>query len=506
MNIRLAWARGVFVAGAVALATMLTLPPAAAEAPTKSPPEKSPLRWGADSEGGAPYICKDPQDVNRYVGFEVDLAAALEKPLGRRIEFVQYDFKSLTAGVRRGDFDFAMNGVEDTPDRRKALRLSRPYYVYTLQLVARADEKRFDSLEACKKAGGVVGTLEDTAAERLLDQMGVEKKVYGSQVEPYRDLEIGRIDAVLLDLPIATYYAKPNEKLKFVGPARNPGYYVIAFRRDQEALAREVDKAIVELAKSGELQRIYEKWQIWNDEQKRLLDSGVSDFLTESGKQWNFARYFPLLLKGAVVTVELTFLSMLVAAILGLPIALMRLYGNWPMQLAATAYVEFFRGIPVLLLLFFLYYGLPVIAENFHWTIGLKLSPMTAAILGFGLNYAAYQAEIYRAGIASIPVGQWEAGASLGMTQLHTFRRIILPQAVRVILPPSTNDLVALFKDTSIVSIIAIEELTKEYQILAKSSLKYLEIGFVTAMLYLVMSVPLGYLSRYLERRWGKGR
>jgi polar amino acid transport system substrate-binding protein len=131
---------------------------------------------------------------------------------------------------------------------------------------------------------------------------------------------------------------------------------------------------------------------------------------------------------------------------------------------------------------------------------------MAAAILGFGLNYAAYQAENYRAGIASIPAGQWEAGASLGMSRLHVFRRIILPQAVRVILPPTTNDLVALLKDTSIVSVIAVKELTKEYQIDAKSSLMYLEIGFVTAVLYLLLSIPLGYLSRYLERRWGKGR
>ena len=167
---------------------------------------------------------------------------------------------------------------------------------------------------------------------------------------------------------------------------------------------------------------------------------------------------------------------------MGLPIALLRLYGPAPLRLAATVYVEFFRGIPVLLLLFFLYYGLPVIAETLSTCrVGLKLPPMAAAILGFGLNYAAYQAEIYRAGIASIPVGQWEAGASLGMSRLHTFRRIILPQAIRVILPPTTNDFVALFKDTSIVSIIAVEELTKEYQILAKSSLKYLEIGLVTA-------------------------
>ncbi len=467
-----------------------------------------PLRWGADSEGGAPYICKDPKTPNGYEGFEVDLAAALEKELGRRIVFVQYDFKNLVAGLRRGDIDFAMNGIEITPDRVKALRLSRPYYVYTLQLVARAEESRFTSLESCKKMGGVVGTLEDTAAERLLDQLGVKKKVYGNQVEPYVDLELGRLDAVFLDWPIATYIAKPRPRLKFVGPPRNPGGYAIAFRKDQEALAVQFDAALDRLAKSGELRRIYEKWGIWNDDQQRLFDKkSAEDYLAESARQWSFTRYFPLLLDGAVVTVELTFISMFVAMLLGLPIALMRLYGPAPLRLAAIVYVEFFRGIPVLLLLFFLYYGLPVIVEPYPWfPIDLRLGPMAAAILGFGLNYAAYQAEIYRAGIASIPVGQWEAGASLGMSRPHIFRRIILPQAIRVILPPSTNDMVALFKDTSLVSIIAVEELTKEYQILAKSSLKYLEIGFVTAMLYLVMSVSLGYLSRYLERRWGKGR
>lgn len=469
--------------------------------------DRTPLRWAADSEGGAPYICKDPNNLDRYIGFEVELAEALEKELGRKIEYVHYDFKSLTSGLQRGDFDFAMNGVEDTPDRRKALRLSRPYYVYSLQLTTRADEKRFESLEECKAAGCVVGTLEDTAAARLLDQMGVKKKEYGNQVEPYKDLEFGRIDAVLLDLPIASYYGLPNPKLKFMGPAIAPGYYVIAFRKEQEELAAEFDEALGRLAKKGVLKRIYEKWNIWNEYQERLVQGqGINDFLSESGRKWNFWRYFPLLLEGAVVTVQLTIVSMLLATLLGLPIAIARLYGPAPVRFSAVVYVEFFRGIPVLLLLYFLYYGLPVIAETYQLPFGLRLPPIAAAILGFGLNYAAYQAEIYRAGIASIPIGQWEAGASLGMTRFHTFRRIILPQAIRVILPPTTNDMVALFKDTSIVSIIAVEELTKQYQILAKSSLKYLEIGLVTAMLYLVMSVPLGHLSRYLERRWGKGQ
>jgi len=479
-------------------------PTLAADAPKERQP---PLRWAADAEGGAPYICKDPKNPNLYVGFEVDLAAALEKELGRRIEFVQYDFKSLISGLQRGDFDLAMNGIEVTPDRVKAVRFTRPYYVYSLQLVVRTAETRIGSIEDCKRLGATVGTLEDTAAERLLDQEHISKKVYGNQVEPYVDLELGRVDGVLLDLPIASYLARPNPKLKFVGPAIAPGYYAIAFRKNQELLAAQFDAALDRLAQQGKLRQIYEHWHIWNKLQEQLANGEhVDDFLRESGRQWTFDRYFPLLLEGAAMTVWLTFSSMLLAMTLALPIALMRLYGPAPVRLLATVYVEFFRGIPVLLLLYFLYFGLPVIAETYALPVSLKLQPVLAAILGFGLNYAAYQAEIYRTGIASIPVGQWEAGVSLGMTRLHSFHRSILPQAIRVILPPSTNDLVALFKDTSIVSIIAVEELTKEYQILAKSSLKYLEIGLVTALLYLLMSVPLGHLSRYLERRWGKGR
>lgn len=473
--------------------------------------DKKPLRWAADAEGGAPYILKNPKNVDEYIGFEVDIARALEKQIGRPIEYVQYDFKSLVSGLERGDFDFAMNGLEMTPDRVKALRFTRPYYVYTLQLVVRANDNRFTTLDDCKKQKAVVGTLEDTAAERLLDQMGITKKIYGNQVEPYNDLKLDRIDAVLLDLPIAMYYAKPDEKLKFVGEPLGAGYYGIAFRKDQEELAAQFDNALTELMRKGELRRIYEKWNIWNEDQEKLaVDDSLKDVLRESGRRWTLFVYLPLLLDGAKITIELTVMSMILAMAIGLVVALPRLYAPAPIKFLATVYVEFFRGIPVLLLLYFLYYGLPEIAgyykEHYGFWFEMKLQPMQAAILGFGLNYGAYLAEVYRAGISSIPIGQWEAGASLGMTRLHTFRRIILPQAIRVILPPMTNDFVALFKDTSIVSIIAVVELTKAYQILAKSSLKYLEIGLVTAMLYLVMSVPLGYMSRYLEHRWGKGK
>jgi polar amino acid transport system substrate-binding protein len=349
----------------------------------------------------------------------------------------------------------------------------------------------------------VVGTLEDTAAERLLDKLHIQKKIYPGQVEPYSDLALGRIDGVLLDLPIALHYAKKNPQLRFAGEPFAPGFYAIAFRPGDEALMVQVNAALDQLWEKGELRRIYEKWGLWNSDQERLWESRA-DVEEGASPSWSFSQYFPLLLRAAGVTVVIAVLSMLFAILLGLPIALARLYGPAPLRWMALLYVEFFRGIPVLLLLIFLYYGLPAVATNLDWALTLKLGPLQAAVLGFGLNYAAFEAEIYRTGIASLPVGQWEAAASLGMTPGLAFRRIILPQAIRVILPPMTNDFVALFKDTSVASVITVVELTKMYQILAKSSLQYAEIGLATAALYLAMSVPLGHVSRYLEKWWSR--
>jgi polar amino acid transport system substrate-binding protein len=452
----------------------------------------------------------DPQHLGQYVGFEVDLRNALQQEIGRPIEFKQYSFTKLDSGLLRGDFDFAMNGVEDTPDRRQRFRLSRPYYVYTLQLVCRRDDNRFQSLDDCKKKDVVVGTMANTAAARLLTQKGIAMRAYDDQTTPYKDLAQNQVDAVLFDLPIALQYTKRDPdfqaKLKFVGQPLAPGFYVIAFRKEDEALAGQFDAAIGKLLDNRTLKQIYEHWDLWNEDQTKLKTGDVEQSIKPTALHWSFRRYFPHLLAGAWMTVKLTMLGFLVAICIGLPIATARLYGPWPLRWLATIYVEFFRGIPVLLLLFFLYYSLPEVGGMLGLPANLlKLDAFLVGVIGFGLNYGAYESEIYRAGISSIPIGQWEAAASLGMSPLPTFFRIILPQAVKVILPPMTNDLVALFKDTSVVSVIAVSELMKEYQTMANDHLQYVEIGLVTMLLYLLMSVPLAQLSRYLERRWGKG-
>lgn len=232
-----------------------------------------PLIWGADEEGGAPYILKDAS--GKHIGFEVEIADALSKDLGRPIEFKQVAFDSLVPHLMRGDFDLAMNGLEVTEDRKNTVRFSRPYYIYRQQLVARAGEDRFKSYEDLKALKGLtVGTLDETAAHRMLKRDGLKDKAYSDSVSPYKDLDLKRIDAVLQDWPIAVYLVQKKDefkdKLQFVGPPIEPGQYAIALRPKDEALAKQIDAALERMAKNGSLRKILEKWELWNDDQKQL--------------------------------------------------------------------------------------------------------------------------------------------------------------------------------------------------------------------------------------------
>ena len=487
------------------------------------------LRWGGDAEGGAPFELRDPLDPGRVVGFEVELADALAEALGRRLQrtlsarFVQYEWVTLPLGLTKGDFDVILSGYEITPDNRREMLFSRPYYIYAQQLVVRREEVQIARLADCR--GRLVGTMAGSAAERVLAGAGVDTVAFDGQVEPYLDLELGRLDAVLLDTPIVTFYGEPNPRFKPAGGRLAQGEYGIAARPDDKNLIAAVNVALSDLMRSGRWQRILRRWRLWNADQARLAQDAAErhglgfdaegrpsadppepvdvvdrQIVASLSRLWTWDQYAPLLLRAAGMTVLLTATSMTLAVLLGLVLALCRLYGPAPLRWLALAYVEFFRGIPLLLLLFFLYFGVAHYLAAWH----VALPAVGAAIVGFGLNYAAYESEIYRSSIQAVPQGQWDAARALGMADPVTFRRIVFPQAIRTALGPMTNDLVALFKDTSLVSVIAVRELTKEYLILSRSSLKFVELGLLTAALYLAMSVPLGYLSRYWERRWGR--
>ncbi|MBK9313919.1 MAG: ABC transporter permease subunit [Acidobacteria bacterium] len=471
------------------------------------------LRWGGDAEGGAPYLMPDPQNPRQIIGFEIDLMEALAGRMGRRSVFVQNQWDGLIPGLQRGNYDLAVNGLEITPDRREQVAFSIPYYACGEQLSVRVEEKSISRLADLK--GKVVGTLKYSLAQRILEREGgMEIRSYENQNNAYDDLAIGRLSAVLMDWPIAVYYSQPNPKLKFTGPSIEYMEYGIAVRKDDAELLRQVNQGLTELINSGDLRRIYEKWGIWNGETEKIFSmpgaapgaspqrsEALERFASTITKQltWNerlrrYAGYLRLMLvQGAPMTLLISVLGMALAIALGLLLALTNLYAPQPFAWLARAYVELFRGTPLLIQLYLIFYGLP--------NIGIKLSPLVAAIIGLGLNYAAYEAENYRAGIQAIPRGQMEAALSLGMTRGQSLRHVIVPQAMRLVIPPVTNDFIALFKDSSIVSVITMVELTKVYGQLASTYYDYIGAGLIAAAIYFLMGLPFVRLARWAETR-----
>ncbi len=184
---------------------------------------------------------------------------------------------------------------------------------------------------------------------------------------------------------------------------------------------------------------------------------------------------------------------MALAVVLGVLIAIGRVYGDPVTRTGLMIYVEVMRGTPVLLQLFVIYYGLASV---------IRLPAFMAALLGLGLNYAAYESEIYRSALLAVPRGQLEAARILGFTRMQALRLIRAPQAFRLALAPMTNDFVALLKDSSLVSVLTVVELTKQTQIFATNVGSWVIPGLMCAVLYLAMSLPLGYVARRLEDRW----
>jgi polar amino acid transport system substrate-binding protein len=455
------------------------------------------LRWGADPSGGAPYVFNDPSNPDRYIGYEKEMVDALAAAMGRRAEFVASDWETLVSALQRGSFDVIVNGLEPTADRAKQIQFSKPYYIFQLALTVRADEQQIKSLADCHSR--TVGTLGNTAASRLLQREGIPSKGYADPVAAYRDLELKRIDAVLMDVPAEVFYVSKNSKLKRAGEPFFRGTYNVGLRQGDDALKAEVDAGIDKIIRDGTLEQILRRWGLWNDAQLELQtpiragESGSNVAYDMTSASFNWGEALLRLARAAVVTVLVAFGAMVIAVILGMPLAIGQSKGPRWLQWLCTIYIEFFRGTPVLVQLLFLYFGLPA--------IGLAMPGWLTALVGLGLNYAAYESQVYRAALEAIPRGQWEAAYLLGMNPVLAFRRIILPQAFRIALPPMTNDFVSLFKDTSVAYAISVWELATAYRELANASGQFLLLGLAVSAFYLAMSLPMAHLAHRLERR-----
>src|SRR5262249_31326333 len=306
----------------------------------------------------------------------------------------------------------------------------------------------------------------------------------------------GKLDATVQDNVAALYYVRQKhgyEDLRMVGAPVEPGYYVMFLRPGDTELRERLNGALRVALQDGSLRRLYEKYGLWNKDQEELTGLAEHWPPESSEARQGLLDYAWLLTQAAAVTVLLACLAMPLAMLVGLLVAVGRLYGPRWLDWIMTAYIELLRGTPVLMQLFVIYYLLAAYVDiNAFW----------AGVLGLAINYSAYEAENYRAGLLAIPPGQMEAALSLGMSTPMALWRIIVPQAVRLVIPPVTNDSIALLKDPSVCSVIAVVELTSRYRTLMVNDPHYrLQLGLMTALLYLLMSYPLSLLARRLEGR-----
>ena len=486
-------------ARATALVAVLLL--AACRETVRESSPGAPLRWGGDAEGGAPFVEADPADPSRVRGFDVEIAALLARGLGREPRFVQVAWASIPASVERGDFDVGLSGIEDRPELRARHALTVPYFAFREVLAVRpADRDRFRRL--ADLAGRRVGTLGGTTAYEILvaerTRSGVIPVSYDDDVHPYTDLVAGRLDAVLLDHVIAERSLARTGGFVIQPAAAATGYYVGVFARADTARRDSANAILRARMGDGTLERVFREWKVWDDAQadffrRELAADAERRAQTPAASASEVRAYLPGLARAAAITLALSCLAMLLAVGVGAAIAAGRVYGPPLVRGALTAYVEVVRGTPVMLQLFVLYYGLSAV---------VRLPAFVAGVVGLGLNYAAYESEIYRAALEAIPRSQLEAARTLGLSELQALRLVRGPQALRLALAPMTNDFVALLKDSSLVSVITVVELTKQTAIYATNVGSWVVPGVLCAIVYLALSLPLARVARRLERRW----
>lgn len=489
--------------------------------------DKKPFRWGTDPTGGAPFVYQD--DDGKYIGFEVELAAYLAKKLDREPKMVAGDWSNLPQQLNKspdveGGIDVVLNGYELQEDLAGKYLPTRPYYVFRVVLMTRKDNPAIRGWSDLYQRGGerkTVGVLGGTVAQEYLE------KTFQKQIELLSNPDVAnviklvrdkRLDATVQDSPAASYFLKEYPELAAVGEPVRPGFYVIYCRQDDKELVAKLDAAIADGIKDGTLQKIYEKYGLWTDDQERLLywqsQPWPPPFHPEAEGKGEEKKDAPSplprlsreLAEAAWVTIKLSFLSFPIAMAIGLTVGVGRVYGPRWVRVPFTLYVEVIRGTPLLLQLFIIYYLIPdLLARSgigFLGDLGRALTPMVAGILGLAINYSAYEAENYRAGLLAIPKGQMEAAQALGMSRFAAIWHVIVPQAIRIVIPPVTNDFIALFKDTSACSIILVVELTRKYNELFNFNRNLIvELAFLTAGLYLLMSYPLSIVARRLEHR-----
>lgn len=446
------------------------------------------LRVGTD----ATYPPFETAEGGQFTGFDIDLASAIARELGVRATFINAGFDGIFPALQNGSFDVVMSSVTITPERSASMLFTDPYYDSGQLISVRKDTQGVETPDDLK--GKSVGVQINTTAQYDLEKReGVKVAKYNTIDLALLDLKNKRIDAVVSDAPVLKYMIFHSFRdLKTVGKRFTDEKFGIALSQGSSDLRDAINTALKNIRESGQYDQIHAKW--FGEAAERTAEQEASQRQTKAFDIQLVKRTLPFFLTGVWWTAKLAFLSLLFGLPIGLLLALMRVQSSRVLAAPSAFYVEIMRGTPLLVQILFIYFVLP--------SFGVSIPAFWSGIIALTLNSAAYISEIFRAGILSIDVGQMEAARSLGMTYSQAMKRIILPQTFRRVVPPLTNEAIALLKDSSLVTIIGITELTRTGQEAASRYAAPLTIWPMVAVFYLLLTFPLTRVAEFLERKW----
>ena len=456
----------------------------------KATPTKDKYIIASDSSF-APFVFQN--DSNQYTGIDMELIKAIAKYQGFTVEVTNPGFDAAINSVQTGQADGIIAGMSVTDARKKTFDYSDPYYTAN-SILAVKDSSNIKSYEELK--GKTVGVKTGTASQTFLEEnkskYGYSIKTFSDAASMYDSLNTGSVAAVMDDEPVVKYAIKQGKNLKTPIEGTPSGQVAFAVKKGSNPeLIEMFNNGLANLKESGKYQEILDKYLASEEKESTVDESTIWGLLQNNYKE---------LLKGLGVTIALALISFAIAMVIGIIFGMFSVSPYKPLRWIAEIFVDVIRGIPLMIVAAFIFWGIPNLIESMTG----QQSPINAFVAGtiaLSLNAGAYIAEIVRGGIQAVPVGQMEASRSLGISYSKTMRKIILPQATKIMLPNFVNQFVIALKDTTIVSAIGLAELFKTGKDIIARNYQSFRMYAILAVLYLIIITLLTRLAKRLEKR-----
>ncbi|EGU62462.1 glutamine ABC transporter membrane protein [Streptococcus australis] len=475
-------------------ASTSAVPETSTEAGQKATPKKKKYKISSDSSF-APFVFQN--DQSKYTGIDMELIKAIAKDQGFTLEISNPGFDAAVSDVQNGNADGMIAGMTITDARKATFDFSDPYYT-TNSILAVQESSKISSYEDLK--GKTVGVKNGTASQTFLEEnkskYGYKIKTFSDGASMYDSLNSGSVAAIMDDEPVIKYAIKQGRKFKTPIEGTPSGQIAFAVQKDSNPeLIEMFNNGLANLKESGEYQKILDKYL--SSDSDETTDSTSVDETTIWGLLQN---NYKQLLSGLGVTIALALLSFAIAMVIGIIFGMFSVSPYKWLRWTAEIFVDVIRGIPLMILAAFIFWGIPNLIESMtgHQS---PINDFLAGTIALSLNAAAYIAEIVRGGIQAVPAGQMEASRSLGISYSKTMRKIILPQATKLMLPNFVNQFVIALKDTTIVSAIGLVELFQTGKIIIARNYQSFKMYAILAVFYLVIITLLTRFAKRLEKR-----